>query len=130
MYIVNFNSLNIDEWDSSEKFNTKEDAVKYAKQQLKSGEEKSKIIQVGEYEVYKPYVDVDTLIEQLKDDAYDEAGDAGEYYLDLVSEEDIQALEEIMNDAFSKWLKLTENDNHDFGTIENIENIDLKDNEI
>jgi len=81
---------------------------------------------VGEYEVYKPYVDVDTLIEQLKDDAYDEAGDAGEYYLDLVSEEDIQALEEIMNDAFSKWLKLTENDNHDFGTIENIETITLE----
>ena len=126
MYIVNFNSLNIDEWDSSEKFNTKEDAVKYAKQQLKSGEEKSKIIQVGEYKVYKPFVDADDILEKVKDDAYTKTGEAGENYLDLVSEEDIQALEEIMNDAFSKWLKLTENNDHDFGTIENIEVITLE----
>jgi len=126
MYIVNFNNLNIDEWDSSEKFNTKEDAVKYAKQQLKSGEEKSKIIQVGEYKVYKPFVDADDILEKVKDDAYTKTGEAGENYLDLVSEEDIQALEEIMNDAFSKWLKLTENNDHDFGTIENIEVITLE----
>jgi len=126
MYTVNFNSLNIDEWDGSEKFSTKEDAINYAKQQLKSGEEKSKIIQVGEYKVYKPFVDADDLIEQVKDDAYDKTGEAGENYLDLVSKEDREALEEIMNDAFSKWLKLTENNDHDFGTIENIEVITLE----
>ena len=126
MYTVNFNSLNIDEWDGSEKFSTKEDAINYAKQQLKSGEEKSKIIQVGEYKVYKPFVDADDLIEQVKDDAYDKTGEAGENYLDLVSKEDREALEEIMNDAFSKWLKLTENNDHDFGTVENIETITLE----
>ena len=126
MYIVNFSSLNIDEWDSSEKFNTKEDAVKYAKQQLKSGEEKSKIIQVGEYKVYKPYLEADDLIDKVKDDAYDKTGEAGENYLDLVSKEDREALEEIMNNAFGKWLKLTENNDHDFGTIENIEIITLE----
>jgi len=124
MYVLNLGKE--ETWDCSEKFRKKEGAINYAKQQLYSGETKNEVIQVGEYEVYKPYVDVDDLIDKVKDDAYNKTGEAGENYLDLVSKEDREALEEIMNDAFVKWLKLTENFDHDFGTIENVENIDLK----
>ena len=125
-YVVNLNGCNIDdEWDCTEKFKTKHDAINYAKQQYKLGETTSSIYQIARYNIYKVVVDADNMIEDVCNKAYEDIGDIAENFLDSVTKQDRQLLETMINKTFNDWLKKTGNDSYDFGTIEDVETLEI-----
>lgn len=82
----------------------KEDAINAGMEDARDVD--GKTIFVGQVNVYKPDVarNVNDLIEILQDDAFCDAGEFAEGYLDDVSHADAQELGDMLQDAFNKWL--------------------------
>jgi hypothetical protein len=128
--------LNLNEdgtWGSLEEFDSKEEAISYGKKNFdgiyeeENGEKldselEKKVFYVGQIERYVPSVCVNSLMEQIAENAFDEVGEVAEDYLYDVSKEDIQLLEERLNDVLSNWIDET-NNKPTFWKIVNIENV-------
>lgn len=107
-------------WNSMEEFDSKEEAIAYGKENFEeiyeeengekfNSETYNKVFYVGKIDRYVPSVDVDRVIENITENAYDEVGEFAEDYLDNVSKEEYGFLEEKMNEVLHKWLDETKN---------------------
>ncbi|SDY29852.1 hypothetical protein [Eubacterium barkeri] len=75
---------------------------------------------IGECVPYTKYgIDVDRVISGVKDDAYYYVGEAVEYWIDEMTEEQITELGKELNAVFVKWLKKN-NLEPEFYIIENV----------
>lgn len=124
-------------WSSSEFFDTKQEAIVATKEAIKKynadpenenledeigyfAEDYSKVTSfaVGKAEVFKIDADVDSIIERIQEDAYDQCGDSADSFLNHVKKEHKDELERIILDWFN---------NHDykanFYSIVNVEEI-------
>lgn len=52
-----------------------------------------------------PNIDTDWLLEKAQEELYDEVGESSEVYLDGVSKEQIEELDEQLNEVFYQWHK-------------------------
>ena len=77
-------------------------ALRLAKQDIKYNDELKNIktIYIGRVYKYEPYVDAVRVIEWVQQDAYDEADEYAEDYLDNVKKEELQKLEAMLTETF------------------------------
>lgn len=71
---------------------------------------------IGEIEEYKPKVDIEYLIDNVMEQAYEECGECAKGWLDGLRKEDTRKLDERLNEVFTNWLKETNNTPH-FGNF-------------
>lgn len=103
-------------------------ALRLAKEDIKYNDELKNIktIYIGRVYKYEPYVDAVRVIEWVQQDAYDEADEYTEDYLDNVKKEELQKLEAMLTETFNKWAKETGNEPN-FFTVEEIQEYSLED---
>jgi hypothetical protein len=94
-------------WEGEE-FDTKEDAIKAAKEELGSQEMKQfmssfKVGQIAEVSICG--VDVDSILENVAENTADEVGEVGDEYLCDVEREHAEELEEKLNKVLFDWIK-------------------------
>lgn len=122
-------------WGSSDEFDTKEEAIAYGKEEFEglyedeNGEKfdseiYKKIFYVGKVERFVPSVCADSVIETLRDNAYDEVGEFAETFLERISKEEYTFLEERLNQALNDWLDETKN-HPTFYKIVDVEKIEV-----
>ena len=127
------NLVEDDIWDSINEFNSKEEAILYGKENFEEiyEEEKgekfdsriySKVFYVGKIERFIPSINVDSLLDDIVDNAYDEVGEVAEGFLSLISKEEYDLLEERLNEALSEWLDETRNQ-PTFWKVSNVEKV-------
>jgi hypothetical protein len=86
-----------------------EEALKDAKKDAASREDKPRWCFIGEQVEFKPQIDVDMIIDQLKDSADDFAYEYADDYLVGVSDEARKKLEKSMQKVFEEWAEKTGN---------------------
>lgn len=99
-----YEKSNSDLWTTDIWFFTKEEAIRAGKIMAKS--EGLITFEVGQKEeVGYPVIDVDQVIEHLAEQIYNEVGEAAEDYLDDVSKEHEEELEEGLNEVLYNWIQ-------------------------
>lgn len=100
-------------WNFDEKeevWHNAEDTIEACIEEAKLNNEKNcKFVFIGEVENHIPVIDPDITIEILQEDAYQECGECSEGWLDNITKEQNDKLEEKLNDALQEWLKETNN---------------------
>lgn len=91
-------------------YNSVEEALADAKQEVKSGQEDAKVVYIGRIYEFEPCVDADSIIERLQYDADYEAGECAIDYLEGVKIADRQKLQEMLTEAFNQWAAETHNE--------------------
>lgn len=105
-------------------FNTKEDALEEARNEMQTDDSYSgnEVIWVGKVKTFTPVVSVaDELLYELQDQAYDEVGDLEDGWLDNVKKEDQDELDNSIQDCFMTWLEKHPEYKPDFFIIEDSE---------
>lgn len=107
----------------SEFFETKEDAR--AEGLCVHGEDEwssEKELSVGIFAPYKPFINVDGLIERWQEDVYDDYSECRGYdtYLEDVTNEQTKELQDELNKVLQEWIK-KHNLEANFGEIHNVE---------
>lgn len=74
-------------------------------------------------ERFKPYVDIDAILEDLQEQAADKFGDLAEYYLDDIRKEYKEELQKRMQAVYEQWAKETDNEPN-FYEVRGIEKIE------
>lgn len=91
-------------WSADVEGNSKEnviaDGMKYAKEEGYNSFRIGQKIPVG-----VPTLDIDSILERAYDQVYDEVGEVAEGFLDDVTKEQRQELEEQLNKVFFNWVK-------------------------
>lgn len=105
-YFWNFDE-HYEVWHNS--CNTIEECISEAKWEKNYREMSEDFVYIGEIEQYKPKVDVEYLIENITEQAYEECGESCEGWLDSLKKEDREKLEERLNKVFTDWLEETSN---------------------
>lgn len=85
-------------------FDTEKEAINEALEayELWEHENDYEFIFVGEVERFEPQVNVERVLEDIADDAYNEGFEDGDY-LTNVKNEHIEELEKIMTEVYNKW---------------------------
>ncbi|MGG1659492.1 hypothetical protein [Brevibacillus sp. NRS-1366] len=103
-------------WDLCEdEYDTKEEAIEAARAFFKQWKEEDPEefedetggthFQVGQIQKYAPHINVESVIDDIGERAYDECGEwAGEYLYDVKSEHQNE-LEEKLNEALGAWIE-------------------------
>lgn len=134
-----------DDWyDSYNKYATREEAIADGIQQYRDAvnglastlydefdeDDTPSIFYIGKFYPFVPTIDIDRIIEDVADDAYDECyeGAMGTEFLEwnTLKQEWLDELQKQMQDVFDNWLKKY----HlypTFGNVVSIEEIDAKD---
>lgn len=89
------------------KFDSVEACIKDA---ISCGKKPGEKIVIGLCEDYIPHLDVDTLLDQVSADAYEEAGEVAEGWPEFVDRKgykDIDKLQEKIDKVFNEWLEET-----------------------
>lgn len=107
-------------------YNSVEEALADAKQEVKSGQEDAKVVYIGRIYEFEPCVDADSIIERLQYDAEYEAGECAIDYLDGVEVSDRQKLQEMLTKTFEEWAKETGNEPN-FNIVQDVEEYSLED---
>ena len=84
-------------------YDSVEEALADAKQEVKSGQEDAEVVYIGRVYEFEPCVDVDLVIERIQDDAEDEVGERADDYLEGVRKADKQKLQEMLTETFNQW---------------------------
>lgn len=105
LWMYNFGEKEI--WNEEEYFDTKEEAIDMGRIEAISRGEDS--YQVGQIDTFAPSLDVDWAIEYIAENAMDNCGEVADDYLNGVSKEETKRLEELLNEALTKWLDETKN---------------------
>lgn len=91
-----------DIWTTEEFYDSKDIAIEYGYQMAER--EGLSMFRVGLCEDTPNFgIDVDQVIENIKDAMYEEAGEVSEDYLDDITGEDALELEKELNEVFHKW---------------------------
>lgn len=112
-------SLNGQDYDGY--FDTKEEAIKEGTEYAVDAEKTIFFIGLAE-KTFSPHIDVDWLIESIQEDAYDHGGEYAEDYLEGVTKEQKQELEEKLNDVFGAW---TEKHKHEVNFYEVVDSEEI-----
>ncbi|MGM9519545.1 MAG: hypothetical protein ACI3WS_02610 [Phascolarctobacterium sp.] len=107
-------------------YDSVEEALADAKQEVKSGQEDAEVVYIGRVYEFEPCVDVDLVIERIQDDAEDETGECADDYLDCVRLADLQKLESMLTETFNKWAAETYNEPN-FNIVKEIQEYSLED---
>ena len=99
------------------------DAKVEATQEYPAGEVEK--VYVGYVCGFKPVVNAESVIEEIQNDADDEADDASYGYLEDVSVADLNKLQEMLTETFNKWARETGNEPN-FFTVEEIQEYSLE----
>lgn len=98
------------------------DAIDQAKLENEDLDEDEKIetVYAGRVMEFVPRIDAGSIIELLQEKADDEAGEAACDYLEGVSKEEVELLEEMLTETFNQWADKT-NNRPNFYTVAYIE---------
>lgn len=103
-WIVELTESDSEIWSSDIDCKSREEAVreglKYAKKDSLKSFRIGRVIPCG-----IPNIDTDWLLEKAQEELYDEVGESSEVYLDGVSKEQIEELDEQLNEVFYQWHK-------------------------
>lgn len=80
---------------------------------------------VAECKEYEPKINVYSILETLTDNAYDECGEASEFWLGNLPVAEVRSLQKALDDAFGKWLTDTKNWPR-FSRIGKVERIEIE----
>jgi hypothetical protein len=105
-------------------FDTKEQAIDEAIWYYKDDEKDQDFIWVGQIKPVSVGVNIDSLLEQLGEEAYEEAGEYAEDYLTNVTLSHQKILEQRLNNVLVAWMKEF-NYEPNFWTVENVKKIDV-----
>lgn len=110
---------------NGEEFDTREEAIIEGKKEIEEEGLPNDSFEIGQIaEVFVSGVDVDYILENVAENTTDEVGEVGEDYLDDVTKEDRDELEEKLNEVLFKWIKEHKYEPN-FFKIENTEKIEL-----
>ncbi|NJA29174.1 hypothetical protein GSQ33_04450 [Clostridioides difficile] len=94
-----------DEYFASDEYESKEEAIQAAKEELKRFGEVSRLVYVGKKEeVNMPNIDAEKALERVQDRIDDEFGGYGEDWFENIHVEDILILENRISEVFKKWI--------------------------
>ena len=103
-------------WSCAEgPYPSREDAIQGGTGDLEDGD----AFYVGRKVPFEPRVSGDSVIERIRDDAYEAGGEHAEDYLDKVTPEQEQALTSLLTSAFKTWF--SQNGFGDFFLVEDIQ---------
>ncbi len=103
-------------------YETKEGAVEQGKEEaLEEGQNE---IFIGICEEYIPSISAWQVIDSIQEDAYDKLGEFSQGYLDDVSNEHREELQDKLNQVLSKWIE-EHNYIPDFWSVKNVEKITI-----
>jgi hypothetical protein len=105
-------------------FETKEQAIAEAIYYYKDDERDQDFIWVGQTKNISLGVNVDRIIEDLGEEAYDEVGEYAEDYLTDVTLSHQKVLEERLNEVLVTWMKEFKYEPN-FWTVTNVEKIEV-----
>jgi hypothetical protein len=105
-------------------FDTKEQAIDEAIWYYKDDEKDQDFIWVGQIKPVSVGVNIDSLLEQLGEEAYEEAGEYAEDYLTNVTLSHQKILEQRLNNVLVAWMK-EYNYEPNFWAVENVKKIDV-----
>lgn len=119
-----FNLYNSRDVWQCEWFDTKEEAIQAAQEEIIENGLDREEFQIGQLSKYIPSVDLDTLIDNAGEQAYDDCGEVAESWLNLkyISKEVLGKYNGKLNDLFNQFL-VEANEVPSFGRIVNIETI-------
>lgn len=118
-------NLNGGELWMGDEFNTKEEAIKMAKEEINKEGLEIDSFEIGQIvEVQVCGLDVDFILENVAENTTSECGEVGDDYLYEVTKEDKSELEDKLNEVFFKWIK-DKGYEPDFFKIDNTEKIEL-----
>lgn len=102
-WVIELTETDNEIWHPDEEgFATREEAIEIGTEMAKKDGLKS--FRIGRrVDVGIPNLDTEDIIERLQDQIYDEVGEVGEDYLDNVTEEHQNELEEKLNEVFYQW---------------------------
>ena len=93
-------------FDKFEGFVTGADTIKETLNIVKKEDEGyHTVVFIGEAKCLRPKISASSVIEQLQEDAYDQADESAESYLSVVSEIEYKELEDELNKVLLKWEK-------------------------
>lgn len=132
------NSDSDEVWDG-EWFETREEAILDGVMQYKNAIKGMRTELFEDYEVPNPYffvgeetekfvphINADSIIDNVREQAYWEYGEVSESWLYHISNNDFKTLEDMLDKTFAEWLSLT-NNNPGFYNIVNVEKIMVAD---
>ncbi|HBF4616114.1 TPA: hypothetical protein KOO48_001909 [Clostridioides difficile] len=94
-----------DEYFASDEYESKEEAIEAAKEELKRFGEFGRLVYVGKKEeVNIPNIDAEKALERVQDRIDDEFGGYGEDWFENIHVEDILILENRISEVFKKWI--------------------------
>lgn len=102
-----YNFWGSERWDVDECYDTHEEAMEAGK--LAAIEHDRGGYEVGQLNVYAASIDVNQVIDNITDDAWDQCGEYAEDYLCHLPEKEVDRLGELLNEALNKWLDETNN---------------------
>lgn len=117
-WVININDEDV--WSDNNEFKTKQEAIDFVKKDFEEFFEEEtgieyksdvddRVFYVGQKERFAPSVDADSILEYIAENAYDEAGEVSEGFLDDVSRKEINSLEERLNKVLMEWMEETNN---------------------
>ncbi|EOY7170337.1 hypothetical protein NQ830_12365 [Clostridioides difficile] len=116
-----------DEYFASDEYESKEEAIEAAKEELRRLGEFGRLVYVGQKkEVNIPDIDAGEALERVQDKIDNEFGGYGEDWFENIRVEDILILESRISEVFKKWI-------NEFGykpywfVVTDTEEIELKD---
>ncbi|MCE4883872.1 hypothetical protein LW316_10070 [Clostridioides difficile] len=116
-----------DECFKSDEYESKEEAIEAAKEELKRFGEFGRLVYVGKKEkVNIPNIDAEKALERVQDRIDDEFGGYGEDWFENIHVEDILILENRISEVFKKWIDEFEYKPYWF-VVTDTEEIELKD---
>jgi hypothetical protein len=105
-------------------FDTKEQAIEEAMYYYKDYELDQDYIWVGQTKPVSVGVNTDSILEQLGEEAYEQAGEYADDYLSNVTLNHMKILEQRLNDVLGSWMKEF-NYEPNFWAVENIQKVDV-----
>jgi hypothetical protein len=106
-------------WNECEYFNTREEAIEVGRAEAIEREEES--YQIGQITCFIPSIDVDNVLDNISENAYDQCGEYADGYPNCTKEEK-QKLQDMLDEVLVKWMDET-NNHPTFYMIENTEDI-------
>lgn len=105
IWLCHFSSSDV--WDTcSEEFNSREEAIQFGMREAEAWKEEQFRIGTKEDLDGVVWFSAEGILEQIAQNAYDEAGEVAEYYLEDVKPEHLTELQESLNTLLRSWFDL------------------------
>lgn len=101
-------------------YDSVEEALEDARVEAKQRDEDISYVYIGTVCGFDPVVDPVGVVEDIQDDALDEADEACYGYLESIKEDDWLKLQNMLTETFKRWAKETDNEPN-FYTVEGAE---------